>query len=39
MTKEVSERENADAQMAASLEHSLVELGRTAELMTDERED
>ena len=35
----MQERENADSAIAASLEQSLLELGRTAEQMTDERED
>ena len=39
ITKEVSERENADSTIAASLEQSLLELSKTAERMTDERED
>ena len=35
----MQERETADSQIAATLEQTLLELTRTAERMTDERED
>ena len=37
--REVTDRENADSSIAATLEQQLLEIGRTAEKMTDERED
>ena len=37
--REVQDRENVDGSIAGALEQSLLELTRTAERMTDERED
>ena len=37
--REVQDGENADGSIAGALEQSLLELTRTAEHMTDERED